>query len=518
MPDNITNRIRLVYSGKKKKGIFPFSAFDNENQDIYSLDNDIDKQKVDAYINPTDRDLTCFTGENSSIFYTAGSAYTDFCKQKSPVEPGVAFITGGYDLPCRWIIHLTGPKPGENNRIEKVEAAFRDCFTIIDQKGLKTIAMPSFAWNTYYVSFHEIAPVVMRTIKSFLQKNTTLECFTIVCASDYFFNYYRLLMHLPSELVPYLMDFTDERMNTYWQLRERLAKSIGKIEKMNNKLEQAKKTLEQQKEEITAQRDEIEIQKDELDRKNQAILADIKAAERIQKAVLPKKEYINRILPEHFIFYKPQSIVSGDFYWLRQIQQFTVVVAADCTGHGVPGALMSMLGIAFLNEIVNKINTLKPNQILNELRDEVKKALQVTKHHESMKEGMDIALCVLNNENNILQYAGAYNPIYLIRNNELHNIKADKQPIAIHLREKEFTNNKIELQKNDVIYMFSDGFQDQFGGLENKKLMSKNFKQILTDIHHEPMEKQKILLQQKFDYWKQDNEQIDDVLVMGFRV
>ncbi|MCK4678995.1 MAG: serine/threonine-protein phosphatase, partial [Bacteroidales bacterium] len=197
---------------------------------------------------------------------------------------------------------------------------------------------------------------------------------------------------------------------------------------------------------------------------------------------------------------------------------FLIIAAVDCTGHGVPGAFMSMLGTSFLNETVTKTKFDKPNEILERLRKKVKISLKQTGKDIEQRDGMDMALCILDLDNKEMQYAGAYNPLYLIRNGELIEYKADRQPVAIHYVEKEFTNHVIKLQEGDALYIFSDGFYDQLGGTKYKKFLSKNFKSLLLEINKKSMEQQKDLLDKTLKEWMKDYEQIDDILVIGIRV
>ncbi len=288
-------------------------------------------------------------------------------------------------------------------------------------------------------------------------------------------------------------------------------------------LRKAKEKLELQVEkrtaEISMQKNEIEQQKNVIEHKNKNITDSILYASRIQNAVLPPDEYIAETLPEHFILFKPRDIVSGDYYWMTKKGNETVIAVADCTGHGVPGAFMSMLGVAFLNEIVNTSNKLVASEILNDLRDHVKRSLRQTGKKAENKDGMDIALCILNQEKKSVQYAGAYNPLFLLRNGELTQIKADRMPIGIYLKEKEsFTNHVLELENTDVLYMFSDGYIDQFGGNNGKKFLAKHFKELLIKIHTKPMQEQKEILNQTLETWRGELEQVDDILVMGFKL
>ncbi|RLD61638.1 MAG: hypothetical protein DRJ01_07555 [Bacteroidetes bacterium] len=291
------------------------------------------------------------------------------------------------------------------------------------------------------------------------------------------------------------------------------------IKKRERKLIKEKELLE---EEVRKRTIKIEKQKKE-------ITDSIKYAKRIQSAALPPEELIQQHLPEHFVLFKPRDIVSGDFYWMKQINNYTVITAADCTGHGVPGAFMSMLGMALLNEIVRDESVTQANQVLNKLRAEIKLALRQTGKEGEAKDGMDIALCVIDKENMKLQYAGAYNPLYLYRkksgHSELIETKADKMPIGIHMKEKSFTNHEIDIQENDVIYIFSDGFIDQFGGWDEisikkggVKFKSKRFKKLLEDINDKKMSEQKEILNNTIEQWKGTNDQVDDILIIGIKI
>ena len=234
---------------------------------------------------------------------------------------------------------------------------------------------------------------------------------------------------------------------------------------------------------------------------------------------MPSSEYLKEILPNYFILNKPKDIVSGDFYWIEQKDNKLIIVIADSTGHGVPGAFMSMLGVSMLNEIVNKDETIVAGVILTELREKVKSSLKQTGGNNDQKDGFDMAISIIDLENKKLEFAGAYNPLFLIRNNELIEIKADKMPIGIHIKEKDyFTTHKINLNENDSVYMFSDGFADQFGGENNKKFKIKSFKSLLLNIQNKSLQEQHSHLINTFEKWKGDSEQVDDVLVFGVKI
>jgi len=262
---------------------------------------------------------------------------------------------------------------------------------------------------------------------------------------------------------------------------------------------------------ISEQKEKIEYQQRELEES-------LRYAGSIQSALLPSERLIKRVFPESFILFKPRDIVSGDFYWVQKRNSVIAVAAVDCTGHGVPGAFMSILGISFLNEIVHKCIP-KANVILNRLRENVMKTLHQTGERSEHKDGMDLALCVIDIDKKELQFSGAFNPMYLIRNEELIEVRGDKMPIGIApLEEKAFTNKTMDLLREDQIYIFSDGFADQFGGPDDRKFRYRPFKELLLGIHKQNMEKQKSLLDKKFNQWKGELEQVDDVLVIGLKI
>jgi serine phosphatase RsbU (regulator of sigma subunit) len=293
--------------------------------------------------------------------------------------------------------------------------------------------------------------------------------------------------------------------------------------------EVVKRTAEitMQKEEIEAQRDEIEAQRnhvveqrDRIEIQNKDITSSIHYASRIQRAVLPPQENFKEFLNEYFIFFIPRDIVSGDFYYLNKKDDRVIVAAADCTGHGVPGAFMSLLGVALLNQIVSELPAnYNAAMLLNSLREGIKKALRQTGKKDEAKDGMDISLCVIDKKNFKLEFAGAFNPLLVVRNNELLIYKADKMPIGVYISDElNFTNHTVELQKDDMIYLYSDGFQDQFGGPNRRKFLPKNLRNLLHEISNLSMEQQKEAIDKVFHDWKGNEHQIDDILVMGIKV
>ncbi|MBN2663735.1 MAG: response regulator [Bacteroidales bacterium] len=280
----------------------------------------------------------------------------------------------------------------------------------------------------------------------------------------------------------------------------------------------------------------LEQQKQEIEFQNNEITAGINYASRIQNALLPSKKTRYNYLPNHFLIWQPKAIVSGDFFWMKKIREYVITAIVDCTGHGVPGAFMSLLGITFLNEIVNEQNISSPNIILNTLRKQLKIALGQNGADSETKDGMDVALISLNIEQKKLHYSGANNSIYIIRNKELPKIEAEKikisynnnyylyqiihdsMPIGIYHIEHDFSLQDIDILEGDQIYAFTDGFIDQFGGKNNKKFKSKQFKKLLLDNCHKEINEQKKSICETFKDWKSNNEQVDDILIMGFKI
>ncbi|MHC1704252.1 MAG: PP2C family protein-serine/threonine phosphatase [Tenuifilaceae bacterium] len=256
-----------------------------------------------------------------------------------------------------------------------------------------------------------------------------------------------------------------------------------------------------------------------VEKQHSSIKESIRYAKRIQEAVLQPEEQINEILQENFILFKPRDIVSGDFYWIKQIDNFIIIVAADSTGHGVPGAFMSMLGVSFLNEIVRKKEVTKASDIIEHLRTEIIEALQQKGTSGEQKDGMDIALCVLDNSSNEIQFCGANNNLIIVTAaKEIKEIYSDKMPVAIYENMQPFTNHTFSLQRGDSIYLATDGYVDQFGGQYDKKFKINQLKDIFVDISDKPMNEQKDILNTNFENWKGDHEQTDDVTIIGIRI
>jgi serine phosphatase RsbU (regulator of sigma subunit) len=306
--------------------------------------------------------------------------------------------------------------------------------------------------------------------------------------------------------------------------------SLKRSRKFTAALDERRILLEQQGTELKEQNDKIIRANEELKQlyeitnsQKDEIISSILYAKSIQSALLPQEAYITELLNENFILYKPKEIVSGDFYWIKQVNHFIILAAADCTGHGVPAAFMSMLGISLLNEIVQRREITQANQVLNELRIQIKHSLRQTGKKEESRDGIDIAICVIDSKKNIMQYSGAHNSLLFISNNngdpELKEFKADPMPVGVNFSsDKSFSNHEIQLNTGDIFYIFSDGFTDQNGGTHNHKFTSEKFKELLFGIHDQPMYEQKEILEQTLKDWMGDQPQRDDILIIGVRM
>jgi serine phosphatase RsbU (regulator of sigma subunit) len=255
-----------------------------------------------------------------------------------------------------------------------------------------------------------------------------------------------------------------------------------------------------------------------LEEKNKEITDSIRYAKHIQESILPPAEVVKTCLPDSFVLYLPKDIVSGDFYWIDKKDNRTFVAAVDCTGHGVPGAFMSIVGHSLLQQAVNEKGLRQPSLILDELNLGVLHTLRQDQLSSS-RDGMDIALCCIDFQNRVMEYAGAYNPLWLVREGKLEEIKANRHPVGFVSGTPEpFTNHVIPVKANDVIYIFSDGYADQFGGEKGKKFRYRELQNLLISICGKPMNEQRDILEQAFLKWKGDLEQVDDILIIGIRL
>jgi len=313
--------------------------------------------------------------------------------------------------------------------------------------------------------------------------------------------------------------------------------SYRQKERHNNLLAFQKMDMERQKNELTGQRDELEIQKNLVIHQRDKIITmltelgeSIDYARKIQQALLPSDNYLESILGNYFLLFNPRESVGGDFYWVSQNDNITYFAVGDCTGHGVPGGFMSMLGVSLLNEVVSRTNSGTPAKILWNLRDMIIKALNQTGKDEDSQDGMDIAFCAYNTNDNTLTFAGAnlsliavisekvYSNERVYIHDNLVEFRPDRMPVSFYQRMDEYIEHKIQLHSGDTLYLFSDGFADQFGGPHNKKYGYTVFRNLLASVSKKPFDKQRDLLWNEFDKWKGEENQTDDVLVMGIRI
>jgi serine phosphatase RsbU (regulator of sigma subunit) len=261
------------------------------------------------------------------------------------------------------------------------------------------------------------------------------------------------------------------------------------------------------------------LQRDTITSQNEQILDSIRYAERIQAAILPPFDHLSDHLSDHFILFKPRDIVSGDFYWTKQKEDKLLVAVADCTGHGVPGAFLSMLGISSMNEIINRNEGLKANEILEKLRDFMITSLHQTGSKGETQDGIEISLCIIDQKAGTLEFSGANRPVYLVRGGAVQHLKPDRMPIGIYDHQvRPFTSQKVDIKSNDALYLFSDGYVDQLGGPSRKTFRSRKFRELLIEVQQEPMENQKRILDKSLARWQGDVEQIDDIVVIGIRL
>ena len=301
--------------------------------------------------------------------------------------------------------------------------------------------------------------------------------------------------------------------------------SMGKaLIKMRADLRENERVLEakviERTEEVVRQKEEIEIQNRKLEILYKHITDSIRYAKRLQDAILPTQATVERLLTDVFVLFKPKDIVSGDFYWLFEAKGRIFIAVVDCTGHGVPGAFMSIVAHNMLNQIVKEKPDLNAADFLNELNTLAGKTINQHSEDSAVRDGMDMTLCILDKSTNMMDIAGANNPLYIFRNDNLQELRADKLPIG-YLEDRpsrKFTNHRLQLEKGDTLYLFSDGYADQFGGPKGKKFMVGQFRSFLSQIHKSPMKEQFRTLELTIEQWRGNLEQVDDILVVGFRI
>jgi len=264
------------------------------------------------------------------------------------------------------------------------------------------------------------------------------------------------------------------------------------------------------------QKETIKIQHDKLEEKNKEVLSSISYAKRIQDAILPPRSFFQSLIPDSFILYRPKDIVAGDFYWLEKSGDLIFLAVADCTGHGVPGAMVSVVCHNALNRSLREFRLTKPGEILNKSRELIIETFE--KSESEVKDGMDISLIAWNTKSNVMEYAGANNSIYCVKGTDIEIITANKQPVGVYVDPKPFETKVVNVGKGDIVYLFSDGFADQFGGDKGKKMKYNNFRGLIGRIALMPLVEQGVVFETEFNKWRGDFEQIDDVCVIGLRL
>ena len=288
----------------------------------------------------------------------------------------------------------------------------------------------------------------------------------------------------------------------------------GKVKERTKEIELQKTKVERERDKVVKINKSLEEAYHKIENQNNRITNSIQYAKKIQNAILPSDEYLGSITEDFFVLNKPKDIVSGDFYWASDKGDKVIIAVADCTGHGVPGAFMSMIGNTLLNKVVNENGIFTPNIILSELRAGIVTSL----HSSAQKDGMDITVICYNKRTRVLEFSGANNPMFHVRDGELNVFKGDKQPVGYFFgREDPFTNYSLEILPNDVIYLFSDGYQDQFGGERDSKFMIGRFKKLLLANSHQSTSEQLEILNDTIKHWMVASKQIDDILVLGVR-
>lgn len=287
----------------------------------------------------------------------------------------------------------------------------------------------------------------------------------------------------------------------------------------NRTIEATHRQLQEAYEELTQRNRQLEAANHEIEHKNQEITDSIVYARRIQEAILPIRTTLNRLLPEHFLFYRPRDIVSGDFYWFTELADRTVLAVVDCTGHGVPGAFMSVLGCSLLDQIVNEQGVSEAGHIVNRLDQAVQTHLKQQQVDASTYDGMDLTLCTIDREQSQVRFAGAGQSLYWVHRGEIRRVAGDRFPVGGGQRQHNpFTEHRLDCTPGDMLYLLSDGYLDQFGGASRTKFMHKRFRGLIGEIHTLPADEQYRRIEACFDHWKGEHRQLDDVLVIGVRI
>ncbi len=320
------------------------------------------------------------------------------------------------------------------------------------------------------------------------------------------------------KIIAYHQELVQSRVQ-FAEVREKLileqnAILEAKVQDRTAELHEANEELKQIVEELNSTLELAKNQKIEIETQNKNITASINYAKRIQDAILPIQEQISQSLPHSFILYKPKDIVSGDFYWFAERSGKQILVVADCTGHGIPGAFMSLLGTSIIHHLVYLQGIISPDMILYELNNSIRKILKQG-INSKIQEGMDIAICMIDQQNKTVEFAGARRPLYYIQDRQVFEIKGDRLYVGGGGEERIFTKYIVDISQPTCLYLFSDGYQDQYGEESKKKLGAKFFKEMLFEIHEQPAEIQRQILEERLIWWQGSEKQIDDVLVVG---
>jgi serine phosphatase RsbU (regulator of sigma subunit)/O-acetyl-ADP-ribose deacetylase (regulator of RNase III) len=475
--------------------------------------DDISTSKADILVSPTDNKFSRIIGTNATIYEAAGKEMEKHLDSVGEQPEGTAILTKAYNLKCKKVIHLIGPseKLSKSEKYKLLQNAYKHAFQLILENGFRSIAISELSDVIYGLQYEEKLIIIVEELKKFIKDNNFSGEINIYCRAKKGLNSFKLFLESDSQIDPYLFDLLKTFRTKQARLTESLSVALSKEEHLNKLLTNANNQIVEQNKEIQDNRKLIAEQ-------YQNLTSSIQYALRIQSAILPPEELLNSSLSEYFIFYKPKDILSGDFYWFGNADSELIIVAADCTGHGVPGALLSMLGMTFINEIVKTKKLTSPCKILDMLREQLHEAFTKSKESDSVKDGMEIAVLAINPEKKKLKYAGAGIGLYLVTNGNIIEYKADKDTIPSFGQSKNFTDHNIDLNGNDNFYIFSDGFPDQFGSLKNKKYGYRRLRSLFEGLYGTPMKEQSSIIKSDFEKWKGDYEQTDDVMLLGFRL
>ncbi len=307
--------------------------------------------------------------------------------------------------------------------------------------------------------------------------------------------------------------------NEITSLAEHFNIMLEKLEVRNAEIQSQSKKLIALNKNLNNANEVLDRNKKLIEKKNSDLMDSINYALRIQKSLLPPPGSLNDLFADSFIYYRPRNVVSGDFYWFKKVGNNIILSVADCTGHGVPGAFMSMIGMTLLHHIVELEKILDPAKILHRLNVELSGMLHSTETEAAFYDGMDIAVCNIDLKSNKLHFSGAQRPVFIIRDTDTKNLKGDLHPIGEYNTsvKKSFSTQEIELKENDLVYLFSDGYSSQFGDINNKKFMVRRLQKLLIDNRTKNMEEQQEVLINTFEKWKGNKEQVDDILVLGVK-